>query len=223
MRKIKYIVLHCTAGPQTQTVADIQHYWKKYLKWKSPGYHYLIRPDGVAENLQPIEKPTNGVKGFNAHSIHISYIGGVESLNPTSLNSLGRPVDNRTEAQRKTMEGLVRVMNQKFPDAVILGHRDFSPDKNRNGIIEPYEWIKACPSFSVKEWLDEIGFKTVLQKPVLVTTTGVNIRSGPGIEHAPVADPLPAGTWVQKLGEGDGWTYVHVEDIKGWVSSKYLK
>ncbi len=45
-----------------------------------------------------------------------------------------------------------------FPDAKILGHRDVSEDKNRDGIISPNEWMKACPSFSVNEWLKEIKF-----------------------------------------------------------------
>ena len=29
----------------------------------------------------------------------------------------------------------------------IKGHRDVSPDKNKNGIIESWERIKECPSF----------------------------------------------------------------------------
>ena len=32
----------------------------------------------------------------------------------------------------------------------ILGHRDTSPDKNGNGIVEKCEWMKECPCFDVK-------------------------------------------------------------------------
>ena len=46
MRTIKRIFVHCTAGPQTQTVAEIQKYWKTVNKWTSPGYHYIVKPDG---------------------------------------------------------------------------------------------------------------------------------------------------------------------------------
>lgn len=149
MRTIKYIVLHCTASPQTQTVKAITDYWKNVLGWKKPGYHHLISPDGTDNQLLPISEVSNGVQGHNAHSIHISYIGGVDSL--------GNPVDNRTDAQKLTMEMLVRNYHNAFPDAEIKGHRDFSVDKNRDGIIQPNEWMKACPSFSVKEWLKEIN------------------------------------------------------------------
>ncbi len=35
----------------------------------------------------------------------------------------------------------------------INGHRDVSPDSNGNGLIDPPEWIKTCPGFSVAEWV----------------------------------------------------------------------
>jgi N-acetylmuramoyl-L-alanine amidase len=44
-------------------------------------------------------------------------------------------------------------LSEKYPAATILGHRDFSPDKDGDGIIEFFEWIKYCPGFDVKEWL----------------------------------------------------------------------
>jgi len=148
MRAINCIVLHCTASPQTQTVKAITDYWKNVLGWKKPGYHHLISADGTDNQLLPISEVSNGVQGFNSHSIHISYIGGVDSL--------GKPVDNRTEAQKLMMEILVRNYHAAFPDADIKGHRDFSVDKNRDGIIQPSEWMKTCPSFSVAQWVKEI-------------------------------------------------------------------
>ena len=35
----------------------------------------------------------------------------------------------------------------------MLGHRDTSPDLNGDGVIEPYEYVKACPCFDVREFL----------------------------------------------------------------------
>jgi N-acetylmuramoyl-L-alanine amidase len=164
MRKITHIVIHCTAGPQTQTVEAIQGYWRRVLGWKQPGYHHLIRADGTVADLQPIERRTNGVAGHNAGSIHIGYLGGVEVTSSRDakgkvINVLGKAVDNRTPEQRATMERLVRKYHKLYPTAVILGHRDFSPDKNRDGIIQPSEWMKTCPSFSVRTWLGEIGLQ----------------------------------------------------------------
>ena len=45
----------------------------------------------------------------------------------------------------------IDVFLKKYPEAVIQGHRDFSPDLNGNGRIEKSEWIKLCPCFDAKE------------------------------------------------------------------------
>jgi N-acetylmuramoyl-L-alanine amidase len=137
MRKINHIVLHCTATPQTTTVESIKRHWKEVNGWSKPGYHFLIKPDGEAVKLLPIEQPSNGVAGHNSDSIHISYIGGVDSA--------GKPVDNRTDAQKQTQIELLKELKAQFPNADILGHTDFP------GVS------KACPSFDVKEWLECVG------------------------------------------------------------------
>lgn len=137
MREIKYLVIHCTATLQNASVESIQRYWKEVMGWRSPGYHFILKPNGAVQNLQPIEKPSNGVAGYNANSIHISYIGGVDRE--------GKPVDNRTDSQRKAMYELVKGLKRQFPEAEIKGHRDF-PNVH-----------KDCPSFDVKTWLKEVG------------------------------------------------------------------
>lgn len=147
MRNIKYLAVHCTASPQTQKVSDIQHYWKVALGWKTPGYHVIVEPDGTAHELLPIEKVSNGVKGFNASSIHISYIGGVTGAM--------KPVDNRTPEQKATIRKYLKKWRALFPKAKIQGHRDFSPDKNGNGRIDAWERIKECPCFdAIPEYQD---------------------------------------------------------------------
>ncbi|HFK5562065.1 TPA: N-acetylmuramoyl-L-alanine amidase [Elizabethkingia anophelis] len=151
MRTIKYIVLHCTASPQKQTVEQILAFFKNVKKWRNPGYHYIIRPDGSYVNTCPIENIANGVAGHNANSIHISYIGGIDAK--------GKGIDNRTTAQKATQVKLLTELKKKFPNAEILGHRDLSPDLNHDGIIQPWEWVKECPSFDVRNWLKSINFK----------------------------------------------------------------
>ena len=136
MRDIKYIVVHCTATPQTETVSSIQNYWKNTLKWVMPGYHFMIKPDGEIVQLLEIEKISNGVKGFNSVSINISYIGGCE---PHGQSKQMIPIDNRTPAQKASLMHLLKELKQKFPKAIIQGHRDFPNVK------------KACPSFNAKE------------------------------------------------------------------------
>ena len=51
---------------------------------------------------------------------------------------------------RKLLKALIAI----HPNARIVGHRDLSPDLNHNGVIEPHEWMKACPCFDAfKEYL----------------------------------------------------------------------
>lgn len=125
MREIKYIVVHCTATPQTTTVKSIQNHWKNNLGWKSPGYHRLIDASGKIHVLSNYALPTNGAAGFNAVSIHVSYIGGVDGK---------KAVDNRTPEQKAVMLQLLKELKAQFPNAKILGHRDLGAKK-------------ACPSF----------------------------------------------------------------------------
>lgn len=139
MRQIKYIVLHCSATSPDTKVQSILNYWKNNLGWRNPGYHFLIEADGTVNNLLPIEKVSNGVRGFNQVSVHISYIGGVDTDGTT-------PKDTRTPQQVLSQLDLIIKMRDKFPQADILGHKDF-PGVN-----------KACPSFDVEEWLTHVGF-----------------------------------------------------------------
>ena len=139
MRTIQYIVLHCTATSQNASVEAIVRYWKNVKKWRTVGYHYIIEANGTVHNLLPIEKISNGVAGYNSVSIHIAYVGGIDSK--------GRAIDNRTIQQKARQIELITYLSNKFPVAKIVGHRDF-PKVN-----------KACPSFDVSSWLQEIGFR----------------------------------------------------------------
>lgn len=142
MRKITRIFVHCTASSQKATVEDIKREFKN-KGWKAPGYHYLVMPDGKVENIWPVQNLANGVQGYNYSSIHIAYIGGIDAS--------GKAIDNRTEAQKATLKALLQELHVTFPAAKILGHRDISPDENKNGIVDPWERIKECPCFDVKE------------------------------------------------------------------------
>lgn len=136
-RVIKYIVIHCTATAPNAQLKAIQNYWREKLGWKSPGYHYLVEANGEVNHLLAEDKISNGVAGYNANSIHLSYIGGVGKDGIT-------PQDTRTPQQTAAMITLLRTLRERYPDALVLGHRDFPGVK------------KACPSFDVKAWLQSI-------------------------------------------------------------------
>lgn len=136
-RKVDYIVLHCTATYQDATVEAIFNYWRNVRGWKNPGYHFLIEQDGTINLCQSLEKPSNGVKGNNYNSINIGYIGGVDDNN--------KAIDNRTLKQKISQLNLISYLKELYPEAKIVGHRDFDGVK------------KECPSFSVEEWINKVG------------------------------------------------------------------
>lgn len=111
-----------------------------------PGYHYVIAPCGTIHQLLTEDKVSNGVKGYNSVSINIAYIGGIKKCGAKLV-----AVDNRTPEQKESMLALLKELRTRYPKAIIQGHRDFSPDLNGNGKIEPFEFIKECPSFNAKD------------------------------------------------------------------------
>ena len=141
MRKIERIFVHCTASKQAATVEDIKREFKA-KGWKNPGYHYLVDANGKTHNLLPEDQVSNGVQGYNQTSINVAYIGGIDGA--------GKGVDNRTEEQKQALKKILTELKKKYPGAEIMGHRDISPDKNGNGIVDPWERIKECPCFDAK-------------------------------------------------------------------------
>lgn len=130
MREINKIILHCSATKEGShfTVKDIDA-WHKNRGWSGVGYHYVILLDGTVQKGRDISKIGAHVRGHNAKSIGICYIGG--------LDKDGKAKDTRTEAQIEAMNKLIKWLNHKFPEASIHGHNEFSN--------------KACPCFNVKE------------------------------------------------------------------------
>ncbi|MDB0601078.1 N-acetylmuramoyl-L-alanine amidase [Tenacibaculum maritimum] len=143
MRLIKHIVVHCSATIERQsfTAKDIDR-WHKQRGWKGNGYHYVIGLNGAVEKGRPDWQIGAHVKGYNRHSIGVVYIGGL-------AKNLA-PKDTRTHAQKYALQTLLKNLKQKYPFAKIVGHRDFSKDLNGNGVIEPFEFQKACPCFDAK-------------------------------------------------------------------------
>ena len=139
MRRIDHIIIHCSATREdrdyTPGQLEADHRRRGFL---GIGYHYYIRRDGTVLSTRPLAQPGAHCRGHNAHSIGICYEGG--------LDAKGRPADTRTEAQKITMEELLRSLCVDFPDAEILGHCDLPGVR------------KACPCFDTRKWLKEIHF-----------------------------------------------------------------
>ncbi len=142
-RVITDIVVHCTATRAWQDFgADDIRRMHKAQGWSDIGYHYVVRLDGTVENGRDVDVIGAHVSGYNAHSIGVVYVGG--------LDNQGKAKDTRTENQKHALRQLLLDLRELYPNAKISGHRDFSPDKNHDGIISPDEWIKECPCFDAK-------------------------------------------------------------------------
>lgn len=143
MKKIKYIVIHCSATRSDRTYSPEQmlrdHRQRGFRTW---GYHYYVRRDGMWLALRPETVAGAHAYGYNRCSIGVCYEGG--------LMPDGMPADTRTNAQQRTLRRLVAALLLRYPEAQVVGHRDLSPDSNADGCITPDEWIKLCPCFDAR-------------------------------------------------------------------------
>lgn len=130
-----FIAIHCSAtGNQNFGAADIDK-WHRKQGWVCIGYHYVIRRDGTVEEGREEAVVGAHVSGFNHNSIGICMVGGVDANDPTKAKN------NFTDAQFSSLKQLLIDLKTRYPKAKIQGHRDFPNVK------------KACPSFSVADWL----------------------------------------------------------------------
>lgn len=140
-RPINRIVVHCTATREGQkvTVAEVAR-WHKARGWNTIGYHRVIYLDGSRHSGRSINVAGAHAYPYNTGSIGVTYVGGVEVNGQT-------PKDTRTAAQKASLETELKQLAYRHPGAEIVGHRDLSPDKDGDGVVESHEWMKACPSF----------------------------------------------------------------------------
>ena len=150
MKKLEYLVIHCTDTPEGRQVTsnDIRQWHLSPVSeggrgWKQVGYSDMIHLFGTVENLVPYNNDewvdpreiTNGAVGMNSKSRHVVYVGG------TDKNM--EPKDTRTKEQLKSLTKYVKDFIINYPKAIVLGHNQVAN--------------KACPSFDVPTWLRSIG------------------------------------------------------------------
>ena len=171
MRNIDSIIVHCSATKAGQdfTATDIDR-WHRERGFNGIGYHYVIRLDGKLEKGRDVALAGAHCKGWNEQSIGICYIGG--------LDENGRPADTRTNVQKRVLYQIIMDLQREYNILQVLGHRDTSPDLNGDGVIEPYEYVKACPCFDVREFLRYgRGLLFVLLVPLVVLVLLSGCRS----------------------------------------------
>lgn len=130
MREITKVIVHCAATPEGRDVAteEIKRWHTEERGWSDIGYHWVIELDGSTNEGRSEDINGAHCRGHNSDSIGICYVGGSDSE--------GNPKDTRTEGQRDALVALIKEILDRYPDAEVFGHRDFSK--------------KACPSFDAK-------------------------------------------------------------------------
>lgn len=145
----KYITVHSSATQPLPhiTVDTIRGWHVNGNGWSDIGYHYIIESDGSVRTGRPLTQVGAHVKGHNKSNIGICLVGGVDKN--------GDPVMNYSEKQLQSLHGLVKGLQFIYliPDSRVKGHRDLSPDLNKDGIIQKREWVKSCPCFDVQHWM----------------------------------------------------------------------
>lgn len=140
------LVVHCSA---TQAKSDIgvKELRAMHLKrgFRDVGYHYVIRRDGTLETGRTETTVGAHVEGYNVGSLGICMVGGLLPNGKTDFNAF-------TRSQYETLADLLGKLTKKYPKAKVLGHRDLSPDLNKDGKITRGEWMKDCPTFDVVPW-----------------------------------------------------------------------
>ncbi|MFZ2986604.1 N-acetylmuramoyl-L-alanine amidase [Ideonella sp.] len=124
------------------------------------GYHAVIDLDGAVLTGRAWSEVGAHVAGFNQSSVGICLVGGAE------------PAARYTAAQWAALAQVLSAVSARFQVPLqapvrtpllsapgfranrgVCGHRDLSPDANRNGRIERGEWLKTCPGFDLQAWL----------------------------------------------------------------------
>jgi len=138
MRNIDAIVIHCSASKdgvaKSREQLEAEH---KARGFRTIGYHYVVEPDGTLMVCRPEADVGAHVEGHNATTIGVCMIGT-------------QKWDRRAW---DTLRSVVGSLKRKYPKARVCGHRDFSPDLNKNGKVDRNEWIKLCPNFDVATWV----------------------------------------------------------------------
>lgn len=157
--KIEIGVLHCSATPAHMTVTkEMLARWGYQRGWRNQlyGYRSIIHQNGYLEVLVPYDDDafidpweiTNGASGYNLSAIHFCYIGGVDKHH--------QPEDTRTPEQVLALRNLIFDYTRRYPWIQWCGHNQLTNKK-------------ACPSFSVPEFLRSIDVpeENISKLPIL--------------------------------------------------------
>ena len=120
----------------------------------SVGYHFVIYTSGAVATGRHLDEIGAHVAGANGRSIGVCMIG-TDRFTPAQWVALKACLEalakhyGGTLVPKPSGTGPHRQRGALF----VCGHRDYSPDFDGDGVIEPWEFTKICPGFDVARWL----------------------------------------------------------------------
>lgn len=241
----EYLVMHYTAA--TTAESSISWFLSPIAKASA---HLLIARDGTITQFAPFNIVTwhagksqwKGLNGLNQYAIGIELTNGGRLMQ--AGNSWICPVDQKkvaaadvimathknettpsawqkyTQAQLDVAVEIAALLVSTYNLKDVIGHDDIAPiRKSDPGPAFPMGSFRSRAMGRENDKLDEY-----------VTSTDLNIRSGPGTSFDTLTlPPMPKNTRVLSLKTEGTWSFVEVldnvngvMDLEGWVSSKYL-
>lgn len=119
MRKLDYLVIHCSDSPKATTkTEDIRRWHVKERGWQDIGYHRVIEGDGSVHQGRPDDVAGAHAEGFNSRSLGVCVTGrfDVEAITLDDLQGTALIQVCAALCQR-----------HKIPPSHIIGHRDVYP------------------------------------------------------------------------------------------------
>ena len=164
MRKITEIIIHCSAtwrgwmgnNTTSEKVAEIRDWHVRDNGWSDIGYHFLIDRDGAVAEGRPLDRAGAHVVGHNTGTIGVCLIGGHGSTETDAFH------DHFNVGQNHSLKVLLAKLQARFGTLKITGHNQYA--------------AKACPGFSVPEWLATDGDTQEPETPQDTATDAARLR-----------------------------------------------
>lgn len=174
------------------------------------GYNEVILGVGKAAPGRGYDAVGAHVAGFNSIAYGLSMVGGIDAAGKADFSTVKDLLPTLIERMRAATE--------RYPKIKWCGHRDLSPDKDGDGIIEPYEWMKECPTFNVIPWAAQLGFPVADIKGTWKAEAPL-----PGAPIIAYAGPDTRAAYLQRLLVKAGFVIGPVDGIVGNKTRAALK
>jgi N-acetylmuramoyl-L-alanine amidase len=241
----EYLVMHYTAGPSATSAVN----WLTNKEARASA-HLVIGRDGSITQLVPFNRVAwhagasrwEGREGLNQYSIGIELDNAgrltrhgdrwrawfgleydeadvIEAVHKHETELCGWHIFSPKQIQ--VALGAANVLVAKYGLLDVIGHDDIAPHRKSD----------PGPAFPMENFRAPLVGRQDDAAVRYETTAVLNIREGPGTQHAPLpGSPLPVGTQLEIVNRKGFWAFVQVldaiegiADLEGWVHTHFVK